>query len=37
VEDIGNALHAQATEIARLRQQFGLTEADLSLNLSGIG
>ena len=36
-EDIGAALHAQAMEIERLRQQFGLSEADLTLRLFGPG
>lgn len=37
IEDIGTALHAQAMEIARLREQFGLSEADLTLRLSAAG
>ena len=36
-EDIGAALQAQAMEIDRLRQQFGLSEADLTLRLFGPG
>lgn len=37
IENIGTALYAQTMEIARLRQQFGLSDADLSLNLSATG
>ena len=37
VEDVGTALYAQAMEIARLRHQFGLSEADLTLRLSAPG
>jgi hypothetical protein len=34
IERIGTALYAQTLEIARLREQFGLSEADLTLRLS---
>lgn len=37
IEDVGAALHAQTLEIARLREQFGLSEADLTLRLSATG
>jgi hypothetical protein len=37
IENIGTALYAQTMEIARLRQQFGLSDSDLSLNLSATG
>ena len=37
VEDVGTALYAQAMEIARLRQLFGLSESDLTLRLSASG
>jgi hypothetical protein len=37
IEAVGLALYAQAVEIARLRQQFGLSEADLTLRLSASG
>lgn len=37
IEDVGAALYAQAMEIARLRQQFGLSETDLTLRLSATG
>jgi hypothetical protein len=37
IEDIGTALYAQAMEIARLREQFGLSETDLTLRLSAAG
>jgi hypothetical protein len=37
IENIGTALYAQTMEIARLRQQFGLSETDLTLRLSATG
>jgi hypothetical protein len=37
IEAVGLALQAQAIEIARLRQLFGLDEADLTLRLSATG
>jgi hypothetical protein len=37
IEDVGTALYAQAVEIARLRAQFGLSDADLTLRLSTTG
>jgi hypothetical protein len=37
IDDVGTALYQQAMEIARLRQQFGLSETDLTLRLSANG
>jgi hypothetical protein len=37
IESVGTALYAQTMEIARLRQLFGLSEADLTLRLSAPG
>ena len=36
-ENIGTALYAQAMEIARLREQFGLSDGDLTLRISASG
>ena len=36
-ENVGTALYAQSMEIARLREQFGLSDADLTLRISASG